>query len=394
MLALLGIGVALILGVMVRISSIGGAVLLLFMYLAEWPLNAVDPETGFNTANNPIMDDHIIYAVVMIMLMLFTAERTWGLGKWWESTEPGPALPLARLTHGRTTRRPRSTERGLRRCSGITPVETRAQRPSLGATSRVPAHSGGRAHALGGRQPCRAGRLTDLAGLDVTVPTRLGGEEPDHAAGRDGRERIDEGIDEVAVVVAPPQHDDVRHVVELVADHGVSRGSPRSRCAVSASLSPSAPISRTTCPAAKPMRSTWTVRPFGRRVTRAHAYPFPIVPGLSPEVVTGSPLQPGRHASTSAHLGAQLRAQRGAEGGPEGAPTALPGQRSGGFGVHVVDHGVSTGEDQALVTVVETDQEGGPSLPRHAPRGSRRCGPALRRGATSGSVSRRPWRAW
>jgi thiosulfate dehydrogenase (quinone) large subunit len=86
MLALLGIGVALILGVMVRIGSIGGAILLLFMYLAEWPLNAVDPETGFNTANNPIMDDHIIYAVVMIMLMLFTAERTIGLGKWWEST--------------------------------------------------------------------------------------------------------------------------------------------------------------------------------------------------------------------------------------------------------------------------------------------------------------------
>lgn len=86
MLALLGVGVALILGIMVRIGSIGGAVLLGLMYLAEWPLNAVDPETGFNTANNPIMDDHIIYAAVMIMLMLFTAERTLGLGKWWEST--------------------------------------------------------------------------------------------------------------------------------------------------------------------------------------------------------------------------------------------------------------------------------------------------------------------
>jgi thiosulfate dehydrogenase [quinone] large subunit len=86
MLSLLAIGVALILGVMVRISSIGGAVLLGFMYLAEWPLNAVDPETGLNTANNPVMDDHIIYGIVMIMLMLFTAERTLGLGKWWQST--------------------------------------------------------------------------------------------------------------------------------------------------------------------------------------------------------------------------------------------------------------------------------------------------------------------
>jgi thiosulfate dehydrogenase [quinone] large subunit len=86
MLALLGIGVALIVGFMVRIASIGGAVLLVLMYLAEWPLNAVDPETGFNTANNPIIDDHIIYAVALIMLMLFTAERTWGLGKVWQRT--------------------------------------------------------------------------------------------------------------------------------------------------------------------------------------------------------------------------------------------------------------------------------------------------------------------
>ena len=86
MLALLGIGVSLILGFMVRIGSIGGAALLVMMYLAEWPLNAVDPETGFHTANNPIMDEHLIYAVVMIMLMLFTAERTFGLGKWWQST--------------------------------------------------------------------------------------------------------------------------------------------------------------------------------------------------------------------------------------------------------------------------------------------------------------------
>jgi thiosulfate dehydrogenase [quinone] large subunit len=93
MLALLGIGVALIVGFMVRIASIGGAVLLIMMYLAEWPLNAVDPETGFNTANNPIIDDHIVYAVALIMLMLFTAERTWGLGKVWQRTHLVQRLP-------------------------------------------------------------------------------------------------------------------------------------------------------------------------------------------------------------------------------------------------------------------------------------------------------------
>ena len=93
MLALLGIGVALIVGFMVRIASIGGALLLVMMYLAEWPLNAVDPETGLNTANNPIIDDHIVYAVALIMLMLFTAERTWGLGKVWQRTHLVQRLP-------------------------------------------------------------------------------------------------------------------------------------------------------------------------------------------------------------------------------------------------------------------------------------------------------------
>jgi thiosulfate dehydrogenase [quinone] large subunit len=87
MLALLGIGISLMLGFMVRIGSIGGAVLLGLMWLAEAPwANTIDPETGQGAFNNPFMDEHIIYAITLIMLMLFTAERTWGLGKWWEST--------------------------------------------------------------------------------------------------------------------------------------------------------------------------------------------------------------------------------------------------------------------------------------------------------------------
>jgi hypothetical protein len=57
------------------------------MWLAEAPwANTIDPDTGQGTFNNPFMDEHVIYAIVIIMLMLFTAERTWGLGKWWEST--------------------------------------------------------------------------------------------------------------------------------------------------------------------------------------------------------------------------------------------------------------------------------------------------------------------
>lgn len=87
MLALLGIGISLMSGFMARIGSIGGVVLLVMMWLAQAPwANAIDPETGAGTFNNPFMDDHIVYAIVLVMLMLYTAERTWGVGKWWQST--------------------------------------------------------------------------------------------------------------------------------------------------------------------------------------------------------------------------------------------------------------------------------------------------------------------
>jgi thiosulfate dehydrogenase (quinone) large subunit len=58
------------------------------MYLAAAPwAKYTDGETGETVAsNNPIVDDHLVYAIVLVVLMLFTAERTWGLGKWWQST--------------------------------------------------------------------------------------------------------------------------------------------------------------------------------------------------------------------------------------------------------------------------------------------------------------------
>ena len=51
MLGLLGIGVALILGIGMRVAAVAGALLLVLMWTAVLP-----PE------NNPFMDDHLIYA--------------------------------------------------------------------------------------------------------------------------------------------------------------------------------------------------------------------------------------------------------------------------------------------------------------------------------------------
>jgi thiosulfate dehydrogenase [quinone] large subunit len=73
MLGLLGIGLALILGVGMRIAAVTGAALLVMMWSAVLP-----------PANNPFMDDHLIYALVLGGLAFLGAGRTFGLGKAWE----------------------------------------------------------------------------------------------------------------------------------------------------------------------------------------------------------------------------------------------------------------------------------------------------------------------
>jgi thiosulfate dehydrogenase [quinone] large subunit len=36
-------------------------------------------------ANNPFMDDHLIYAMVLVLITALGAGHTWGLGRTWES---------------------------------------------------------------------------------------------------------------------------------------------------------------------------------------------------------------------------------------------------------------------------------------------------------------------
>lgn len=74
MFGLLGIGFALILGIGLRVAAVAGATLMVLMYLAS-----------LTPANNPVVDDHIVYAVLLVLLAMFHAGRTWGLGKRWET---------------------------------------------------------------------------------------------------------------------------------------------------------------------------------------------------------------------------------------------------------------------------------------------------------------------
>jgi thiosulfate dehydrogenase [quinone] large subunit len=79
MLGLLGIGLALVLGVFVNVAAGAGVVLLVMMWSVVLP-----------PANNPFMDDHLIYAGTLVLLALLGAGRWLGLGAYWEK------LPLVK----------------------------------------------------------------------------------------------------------------------------------------------------------------------------------------------------------------------------------------------------------------------------------------------------------
>lgn len=76
---MLAIGVAVMLGIGLRVSAVVGSVLMIAMYLAEWPF-------GANAAsNNPLVDYHIIYALALIVVAVLLAGDTWGIGRSWRS---------------------------------------------------------------------------------------------------------------------------------------------------------------------------------------------------------------------------------------------------------------------------------------------------------------------
>lgn len=87
MLALAGVGIALLLGIGMRIAAVSGTLLLVLMWAAEWPL-ARFTDTGEPTmSTHPFLDDHIIYAVVLILLAVTAAGNTWGFGKYWANLD-------------------------------------------------------------------------------------------------------------------------------------------------------------------------------------------------------------------------------------------------------------------------------------------------------------------
>jgi len=85
MLGLLGIGLALTLGIGMRLAAASGALLYLLMYAASFPLE-----------NNPVVDDHLLGAISVVVLALTLSGDTWGAGKAWAKSHLVRRYPVLR----------------------------------------------------------------------------------------------------------------------------------------------------------------------------------------------------------------------------------------------------------------------------------------------------------
>jgi len=84
MLALLLIGLALILGIGLKIAGYSGALFMLMMWSAVLP-----PE------HHPFLDEHIVYMFLLLWFASLDATKQFGLGKWWSGTVAKKAKWLA-----------------------------------------------------------------------------------------------------------------------------------------------------------------------------------------------------------------------------------------------------------------------------------------------------------
>lgn len=76
MVGLLGIGLTLTFGFMVRIGGISGILMLLLMYSSALP-----------PLHHPFLDEHILYSTIMLAIIFSNTEQKLGFGKKWQDLE-------------------------------------------------------------------------------------------------------------------------------------------------------------------------------------------------------------------------------------------------------------------------------------------------------------------
>lgn len=83
MLAILALGIALILGIGSRLAFYGGSILLLLLW-----------STNIPPANNPIIDEHIVFIAALFVLERVNAGRYLGLGNKWKELALVKRFPI------------------------------------------------------------------------------------------------------------------------------------------------------------------------------------------------------------------------------------------------------------------------------------------------------------
>ena len=68
------IGVALMLGIAIKIAAWGGALQMLLIYLSAFPYE-----------NNPLVDSHIVYIVILLGIAAAMPVHSISLNRWWKS---------------------------------------------------------------------------------------------------------------------------------------------------------------------------------------------------------------------------------------------------------------------------------------------------------------------
>ncbi|MFA5487329.1 MAG: hypothetical protein WDA05_04840, partial [Candidatus Methanomethylophilaceae archaeon] len=81
------LGIALILGIGMKLAAVGGTLLLLLMYVSLFPLTKAG-------STNPLVDYHIMYMFLLWAFYLSNAGDVLGLGKWWKEQSLVARFPI------------------------------------------------------------------------------------------------------------------------------------------------------------------------------------------------------------------------------------------------------------------------------------------------------------
>lgn len=83
MMGLFLIGLSLIVGIGIRIACASGSLLLTLIYLSLFP-----------PVNNPLLDEHIIYIIILFGILIRSSKQSFGLAKKWSSLSVVKRYPI------------------------------------------------------------------------------------------------------------------------------------------------------------------------------------------------------------------------------------------------------------------------------------------------------------